>query len=103
VGAVLWAVAGDVEGGVAGAVFGEFVAPEVLVGAALVDPESEGGRECEFMDLRAGNDGVGRDTRERRLTCSCMLASRTSQMVLRRSRCWVRYMEGRACRLAGHL
>lgn len=38
--AVLRAVTGQVEGRVAGAVFGEFVAPEVGVGAALVDPES---------------------------------------------------------------
>lgn len=39
-GDVLGAVARDVEGGVAGAMFGELMAPEVAVGTALGDPES---------------------------------------------------------------
>ncbi len=35
-----WPVAGDVESRVAGAVLGEFVAPEVAIGGALRDPVS---------------------------------------------------------------
>lgn len=38
--AVLWPVAWQVEGAIAGAVFGELVAPEVGVGGALGDPVS---------------------------------------------------------------
>lgn len=37
-GVVGWSVAGSVEGGKAGSVFGEFVSPEVPVGLVLGDP-----------------------------------------------------------------
>lgn len=38
-----WAIAGRVEGGETGGVFGEFVAPEVPVWLVEVDPESAEG------------------------------------------------------------
>ena len=75
------AVAGEVEGGIAGAMFGELVAPEGGVGLTLSDPESLGVREGEV------SLGVLERVREEEcaLTCSSRPASRVCQKV--RGRC----------------
>lgn len=88
-GAVLRAVAWDVEGGIARAVFGELVSPEVAVGAALGDPEPKEG--CELLD-EVGGEWEGSEIGRLDVggdkgfihTCSYMLGDRICQMALGR-------------------
>lgn len=57
-GVVGWSVAGSVEGGEAGGVFGEFVSPEVPVGLVLGDPVARDG----VLVLRYGGVGRGKES-----------------------------------------